>query len=449
MDKKDSFGIRVVVGAIALIPSTALAQAVAPAPAAAPEAPEAAPAPVSAPEAAPVEAVPSEPAVAPAPAPEPAPLPPPVEATSAEPEKPAEEAAPAEDPLQFSLFADAYWTYQTAKSGSPATRSLHRAYAGQGPTGLAENGFSLSWLGLDASYSTEHFGATASLRFGSSVPKFHGNDYTFGIDNILQGYATWKPLDGLALDLGQFGTIFGAEVAESWQNLNYTRGALYFYGQPFWHTGLRVGYQVSDMIKLTGMVVNGTNNISETFFSTPEPDEVQGGDQSPTLALQVGVSNETFLLAAGGMWAVDPEENHDYGFDQFYDLVGTLSLGSLSVIVNADYKITKGLEGADSTAFFGVSGAVGYAFTDYFGLALRGEYLRDEANYDEGDKSKWNLLTGTATIDVKPVPNTPNVILRWDNRIERSNQRVFFNGDGEPSKNWFASVVGLVVTSAP
>ena len=68
-------------------------------------------------------------------------------------------------------------------------------------------------------------------------------------------------------------------MAESWQNMNYTRGALYFAMQPFWHTGLRGSYQVSDSLGLTALVVNGTKLYSTKGIGngTQIPDENPGG----------------------------------------------------------------------------------------------------------------------------------------------------------------------------
>lgn len=354
-------------------------------------------------------------------------------ATAGEPEE--EE----ESPLSLSMFADAYYSYQTSENGVPATTSGHRAYAGQGPTFLAENGFSLSFLGVDATYTYEQISATASLRFGSSVPIFHGNDATTGIDNLLQGYLTWTPSERFSIDAGMFGTIFGAEVAESWQNLNYTRGALYYYGQPFWHTGLRASIGVTDAFGINLMVVNGTNNISETIDPT---------DDTPSFAVQATVqAGEVFNLALGGMMAADPDDaDNDAGFDAFADVVASLTLGDFTMIFNGDYIMTRdGLGEDEHRNFLGASLAAGYRFNDVIGIALRGEYLTDEVAVDE----RWKLGTVTGTIDLRPVPSLQNFVVRWDNRYEKSNSDVF--GDemvnGEPTfrDDWFSTTVGFVV----
>jgi hypothetical protein len=418
------------------------------------------------PPAAPPPATP-EPATEAAPVPEPNPPPPaepvpapvvaaevtaeaPAPAPAPEAEAAAAAAAPEASPLSLSMFADAYFAYQTGEPGTLATSTLHRAYVGQGPTGLAENGFSLSWLGFDAVYDGGTFGATGSLRFGSSMPIFHTNNPIVGIDNITQGFVTWKPVEALALDLGMFGTIFGAEVGESWRNLNYTRGALYYYGQPFWHTGLRAAYSVNEQLTLTGMLVNGTNNISETV-------QADGGtDQTPTVAAQIKFApNDSFTIIGGGMLATDMEANDDVGFDTFFDLVATASLGDLSIVLNGDYIITKAVGDApDDRSFFGLSGGLGYALTEQVGIAGRVEYLSDDGGNPDGDP--WTLTTATATLDVRPAPN---LIIRLDGRMELSSQDVFGtlpDGlDGMPvaspdaSDQWFMGALGVVVTTDP
>ena len=468
-------------------PPAAPAAEAAPAPAAAPAAeaaPAAAPAEAAPAEAAPAEAPPAEAApaegaaIATAPVAAPAAEAAPAEGEAAPPEAPptvvpADEGA-GESPVSISMFADAYAGYQTAQIGT--AQPFHRAYAVNSPGFTAENGFSLSFLGLDVAYEEDHFGATGSVRFGPSVPIFHGNDPGTGIDNILQGYATWKPVDELSVDVGMFGTIFGAEVAESWANLNYTRGGLYYAMQPFWHTGLRAAYEITETVGVTAMLVNGVNNVSDD-------------DETPSAALQLSFApSDEFSLAAGGLIAfdgavdlnpgVDQDLGDGSGFDRFFDIVATLSLGDLSVVFNADFNIDvdgQGDRDGDNiidgdSSFYGLSLAAGYAFTDQFGVALRGEYLNDGNNvlydvgstpedlgdpqdpnddvaYVAGPDQAVNVMTGTLTLDVKPVPDSSNVILRWDNRVEQSSDDIFFNGDGDATKTWFASVVGLVVTT--
>jgi Putative beta-barrel porin-2, OmpL-like. bbp2 len=77
-----------------------------------------------------------------------------------------------------------------------------------------------------------------------SVSDSSRNDAT---KHVLQAYASYvAPVGtGLTLDFGKFYTPIGAEVIESKDNFNYTRGWLFTYG-PYYHTGVRAKYAVND-----------------------------------------------------------------------------------------------------------------------------------------------------------------------------------------------------------
>lgn len=409
--------------------------------------------------AAPAAAAPAEPAPAPAAA-EPAPAPAPAaEAPAPAAESPTAEAlaekgdAPKEEEaptgLSWMLFADAYASVNTAQDG--AAGPWHQAYSGMVYDNAAfvprnQNGFGLSWLGLDTAYNHKYFGVTGSLRFGSAVPAYfagYAGPLGAGIANITQAYVTLKPMDGLSIDFGQFYTIFGAEVAESWKNLNYTRGGLYYGFQPFWHTGARVTYQTESGFVVKGMLVNPVNSISNLAGS------LNG-------ALQVGYTSTDFTALIGGNVAFEDQKNPGL-FDRFVDLVVTANVGDLSVVANADVGISTASTGVNGVAgavfgpqpedavFWGASLAARYAIVDQFGIAARGELLNDTKGlfYSAVWGTDTKVVTGTFTLDYKP---NPNVVLRWDNRVESSlNQQIYFDGGGGPTSGWFTSVLGAVV----
>jgi hypothetical protein len=253
----------------------------------------------------------------------------------------------------------------------------------------------------------------------------------------------------LELDLGMFTSPFGTESLESFRNPNYTISALYVYGQPSWHLGAKATWQVDETVALMAMLVNGSNNASET-------QQGAGLDQSPTLGGSIKYApHSTVSFGLGGLLATDGVHNDDGGVDAFVDLVAHLELGSLTALLNADFILTR--DAAPSTGdrhFWGGSLTAGYRLTSMVGVAGRAEYLQDDANYGGGDR--WRLVTGTVTLDVKPLDRAPYLILRWDNRWERSNQRIFGKDsrgtadtqDDSYRRTWFETVVGVVVTTA-
>lgn len=365
----------------------------------------------------------------------------------AEPLPPAQEA-PAAPAVNFNLFADTYVSYNSSETGSPPP--YHRAYDNKTPydpvTQFPDGGgfgnrslFGLSFVGLDASFDTGVVGATAFLRFGPSVPIFYGTDGgPAGIDSILGGYITVKPTEALTLDAGYFGTIYGAEVAESWINLNYTRGGLYYAMQPFYHFGIKANYAINDMVALRAMVVNGANNIADE-------------NDAPAFGLQLALNDlgGVFDLFAGGFY--ESGSDSFWGIETFVDVVGILTLGDVTVIGNFDYNINRGDDEADpateDVSYWGAMATVGYAITPEVGVAVRGEYLADPDGVvflplEGGDATEdSNVVTLTGTLDLKLVPH---LVLRPEFRYEMAGREIFADGDGAPTDTWFTGVIGLV-----
>ncbi len=369
----------------------------------------------------------------------------------AEPLPPPAEEAPA-PAVNLSLFADTYVSYNSSESGAPTP--FHRAYDNKTPydplaafpaeEGFASrNWFGLSFVGLDANFDAGTVGATAFLRFGPSVPIFYGTDTgTAGIDSILGGFVTIKPNEALTIDAGYFGTIYGAEVAESWINLNYTRGGLYYAMQPFYHFGVKANYAINDTVALRAMVVNGANNIADE-------------NDSPAFGLQLALNDlgGVFDLFAGGFY--ESGSDSTWGIETFVDVVGILTLGDVTVMANFDYNINRADSEADAPfdddlSYWGVMAALGYAITPEVGIAVRGEYLSDPDNYifaaleggEAGNDSTVTTLTGT--LDLKLMPH---LVIRPEFRFEMAGNEIYADGDGAPTDTWFTGVIGLVAHS--
>lgn len=370
-----------------------------------------------------------------APVPEPAP---------AAAEIPEEQAGPT---IDFALFADTYVSYNSAKPGTPVP--YHRAYdnntphdpvtgypvdaAGE-PTGLvSRNGFGLSFVGLDASFNTGIVGVTALLRFGPSVPIYYGTDTSIaGLDSFLGGYVTITPLESLIIDAGYFGTIYGAEVAESWLNINYSRGGLYYAMQPFYHFGVKAKYTFNDYFNATVLIANGANNIVDE-------------NDSPAFGLQLGLTNigDVFGLSVGGFYETGADSA--WGIESFFDVVATLAIGDFSAIANFDYNINRGADGAPDTSYYGLMGAAAYSFTPKVGIGLRGEYLMDvDSDIWTAGLKNVSLATVTGTLDLKLVDH---LIIRPEFRFETSSEDIFTKRSGSPSNAWWTAMIGLVATS--
>ena len=346
--------------------------------------------------------------------------------------------------LTLMAFGDAYASVQTGQQGSGAP--YHRAY--DSSNGLLQNtdGFSLAWAGLDIMYDSKYFAVTTSARFGQAVSQFYATPgfVPSDVGAITQAFVTWKPADKLSLDFGMFGTIYGAEVAESWRNLNYTRGALYYGYQPFWHTGVKANYALTDELTIKAMVVNDVNmnSLGQTPVGSPGSGVANGGNLQA--GLQVAYAKDDISAALGTLQTLGDSSTR-LGFDRFTDLVFVYAPGDLKIVFNGDMNYSD----ASDSYYYGLSLAAGYQFVPMFGAALRGEYIDPTAGgTGQVDDS---LVTATLTFNFLPVPDSSNVVIRWDNRFENMPSGgapfglPFTNGAGVAVDNWFSSTVGVVV----
>ena len=483
-----SFGLSTPVFAQAAAPAPAVAPSpVTPAPPApAPVAPApVAPAPVVAPAVAtPAPAAPGTPEE-----PLPAPL-------TALPELPASNVAahdvePAAQPeeewyesFDVRLFGDAYfgWNYNSPKPQTSGN-GVDRAYD-------TANGFALAWAGLDVSHAAEPIGGTLSLRFGPSAQRYNSSclsgkcDADYGLQYVKQAFASWRPAGPVTIDFGKFDTIYGAEVAESQDNMNYTRGVLYWLGQPLFHTGLRVNAELSHNLGLRALIVNGwnntiDNNTGKTFgvqfiAHAPRTDSHEwisaalgylgGPERDDTLAVNCGAGQVFDATSTTGCstgtgstttGTIDRPTSNTKGWRHFIDLVVTSDpTDSLHLALNADLGVESVRDAVDPTAFssqswLGAMLGARYLVTEKFALAGRGELYKDRHGITTGSVNGIPIQdvvisTGTLTVDYLP---TKNLMLRLDNRWDHATKEIFPKGVRDLKGDLVTTTLGVVVTT--
>lgn len=339
-------------------------------------------------------------------------------AASASPEVAEERHAWTKD-LSFGAFVDAYVGFNTNLPRPQAGTNAIRAFD-------AANGFSLAWAGLNTAYEGERAGATIDLRFGAAPNAGWADDAIPGIQHVKQAYATWHalPEGKLSLDFGRFDTIYGAEVAESWMNHTYTRGALYNLAQPFWHTGLRVGSQVTDVVSITGLLVNGWGHVFDN-------------NMAKSVGLQVGLTpGDVFGIYIGYLGGaesddVDPETGAEiaganWDLRHLADVVVTADLNKLSLALNADYVLDDTPVGMQQ--WYGAMLSAHYQALSWFGFAARGEFLADPDGFMSGESDNF-LATGTVSLDFMPAEM---LSLRLDARGDGSLRPLFPTGSALP-----------------
>jgi len=390
------------------------------------------------------------------------------------------------DSFDVRVFADAYfgWNYNSPKpqtAGNGVIRAFDTA-----------NGFALAWAGLDIAHAAEPIGGTLSLRFGPSAQRYSSScagkcDADYGLENVKQAFASFRPggeNSPITLDFGKFDTIYGAEVAESQDNINYTRGVLYWLGQPAFHTGLRANLELTKRLSARAMVVNGwnntiDNNTGKTFGAqliahAPRNDAhdwisvalgyLGGPERDDTIAVQCATGSVFDASSANGCspgttgsssGTVDRPGNNSSGWRHFVDLVVTSDpIDSLHLVLNADYATEKQRDSAFATSFsphswFGAMLGARYLLSPIFAVAGRGEIYRDKDGVTTGSVNGIpitgsTIYTGTVTLDYLP---SKNLLIRLDNRLDSSTKQIFPKGVRELSGTLFTSTLGVVVTT--
>jgi hypothetical protein len=289
-------------------------------------------------------------------------------------------------------------------------------------------GLNLIELVIDkAPADTNRTGYHVALGFGQALNVVNGTDPGgLGFSQYLkEGYFSYlAPVGkGLQVDFGKFVTPAGAEVIETKDNWNYSRGLLFNFAIPFFHYGLRAKYTFNDKYSLTGYLVNGWNNIVDNNTGKT------GGFSFAWNPNKKWGITENYLVGPEGA-------NTNRNVRQLTDTVITYSpTAKLSWIANYDYGRGDRITPGTAPVFWsGIAGYVKYAPSSQYAFAIRYEYYDDHNGFTTG-------IPATATTPFIPTPQHLNgvtgtiertianhIISRFEYRHDLSNRPVFVKG---------------------
>jgi hypothetical protein len=303
-------------------------------------------------------------------------------------------------------------TYYGQNFNNPANRTT--TYQ---PFNADTNQFGLNLIELvvdkqpDASNSRT--GYHIALGFGQAMNAVNAGET--GFDQYLeQAYFSYlAPVGkGLQFDVGKFVTPAGAEVIETKDDWNYSRGLLFSYAIPYFHFGLRAKYTFNSKYSITGLVTNGWNNtIADNSGKTA------GVSFGWTPTKKWGVT-ETYLAG--------PQQfNNSSNWRQLSDTVITYNPTSrLSLMVNGDYGRGDRIIAYPNPVYWtGVAGYVRYALNDRYALATRYEYYDDPQGFTTLTAQHLQEFTETFERLI-----AHHIITRLEYRRDFSNQPVFTKG---------------------
>jgi len=325
--------------------------------------------------------------------------------------------------LSISGYVDAYYQYNfnDPESGTNGGRIFD----------LNHNQFSLGLVQTMFTYTKGRLTGVADLTFGPNgdLGNF-GNEGTARI--IKQAYVSYAISDRVGFTIGQYGTHIGYELIDAPLNFNYSLSYLFGNG-PFYHTGAKFDFALSDKVGLMLGVVNGWDalvdynekkSITAQFSITPS-DEFSlylnwiGGDEY-----------------AGGSAFGDTEGSFASLFDlttsyQASDafLIGlNAAYGSFST--GADAPVVGDPHSEDAT-WAGAALYLNYATSETFALGFRGEYFSDPDGVRYAGPLEVTALTLTGDIKLEG----GNFMIKPEIRMDFAKDEFFEKGDDDTSKS--------------
>lgn len=276
-------------------------------------------------------------------------------------------------------------------------------------------------LALQVGHTPEsYYLAEPSLGGASGAGVSNANVWKF----IQQATVAWRaPVGaGLLVEAGVFLSPIGSEgmaVKDQW---NWSRSNLFF-GLPFYHTGVRLSYPLSDRLTLSLAGYNGWNSVVDN-----------NDEKSVSLALDYAVTDRvTFhALYFGGVERPGgaPERNGVLPWRSVFDTyVAVYPTPWLSLMAHANV-------GFEPNAFGTSWWAAGALYArvrvrPWLYLAARGDvFYEDAARNASGAAanifwpSSW-VSSQTATIDVRP---HDNVSMRLEYRHDQADGDTYFRG---------------------
>ena len=216
---------------------------------------------------------------------------------------------------------------------------------------------------------------------------------------------------GLKFRLGKFATMHGAEVIEAKDNMNYSRGLLFNFAIPFTHTGLMIGYPLSDKVSANFYVVNGWDNFNDE-------------GSSKTLGLGVNVAPaDQFSVVVNLMNGREKDLQTGIESNRFLSdtIITVKPVKNVTFVLNTDYSVQSGSapDGGDAK-WYGIAGYVKYDFSDIFSTAVRAEYFKDP----DGART----LTAQTAKEITLTPEfrvAKNLLVRPEYRHDWSDKYVF------------------------
>ncbi|WP_165903909.1 porin [Hymenobacter gummosus] len=330
---------------------------------------------------------------------------------------PADSAAA--EPLTFYGFADGYYGYEL--TGQCPTRpgfiyAHHRA-----------NEFALNNAVLGLRYDDGRVRGAVALHAGTYVEANYAAEPA-ALRHLYEAYAGFRPFRRAWLDVGIFPSHIGFESALSKDNWTLTR-SLMAENSPYYESGARLTYEAGQRLTLTGLLLNGWQNIRDTNRAKALGTQLQW---KPTAKLLLNSS--TFY---GNEQPQDSARRRRY-FHNFYLSYAATERLSLAGIFDVGWQ-EQAARGRRPDNWHSAAALLRYQLTDKWAACTRYEYYRADHGVIIRSISPAptdaNFRVGGASLNLDYAP-TAHVLVRLEGRALRSQDRLFTADAGRPTRTY-------------
>lgn len=328
-------------------------------------------------------------------------------------------AAPA-NPLTTYGFVDGYYGYDfkhAATNQRPGFLYSHNR----------QNEFTVNNAVIGLRYDNGQVRGALGLHAGTYVSANYAAEDQV-LKHLYEAYAGFRPFKKAWLDVGIFGSHIGFESALSKDNWTLTR-SLMAENSPYYEAGARLTYEVSPKLTLTGLVLNGWQNIRENNQAKAVGTQIQW---KPTDKLLINSS--TFY---GNEQPQDSVRRRRY-FHDFYVSYAATDRLSLALVFDVGKQESEQRGGKADTWHTGAA-FVRYKLADKWTAAARAEYY----NADRGViistispvAAATNFKVQAASLNLDYAP-TSNVVFRVEGRTFHGRQPFLTDRNGNPTRNY-------------
>ncbi|RTQ51713.1 porin [Hymenobacter gummosus] len=328
-------------------------------------------------------------------------------------------AAPTPSPLTVYGFADGYYGYDL--TGKSQTRpgflySHHRA-----------NEFALNNAVVGLRYDDERVRGAVGLHAGTYVEANYAAEPQV-LKHVYEAYAGFRPFAKAWLDLGIFGSHIGFESALSKDNWTLTR-SLMAENSPYYESGARLSYEADSKLTLTGLVLNGWQNLRDNNRAKALGWQIQW---KPTAKLLINSS-----AFYGNEQPQDSARRRRYFHDFYVSYAATDKL-SLAGVFDVG-KQEQAARGTKADTWHTAAAFVRYKLAAKWSATARYEYYYADRGViirsimPTPTDANFRVGGGSLNLDYAP---TSNLLFRVEGRVLRSRDALFPDDAGQPAQTY-------------